>query len=136
MAHDLDFMIDHLSTKKLQWKNIGKKIKNNLSFLTINVRSLSNKFSEFLSYIESIKEKIGFILVTESWLNRSSDVTFEIPGYKSFNYYRNDHSSRNRRGGGMKLYVLDQIDTSVTDIPACTSCESLFVNSFFSVLKL
>ena len=128
MAHDLEFMVDPLSTERLKWKNVGKKLKNNLSFLTINVRSLSNKFSEFLSYIEGIKEKISFILVTESWLNRSSDITFEIPGYKSFN--RNDNSATNRRGGGLKLYVLDHLDTSIIDIPSCNSCESLLVNTF------
>ena len=133
MAHDLEFMVDPLSTERLKWKNVGKKLKNNLSFLTINVRSLSNKFSEFLSYIEGIKEKISFILVTESWLNRSSDITFEIPGYKSFNYYRNDNSATNRRGGGLKLYVLDHLDTSIIDIPSCNSCESLLVNTFILI---
>ena len=130
MAHDLDFKADPLLTGKLNWNNVDKKIKDNLSFLTINVRSISNKFSEFLSYIESAKSKISFILVTESWLDRSTDVTFEIAGYKSYNYYRNDHCSISRRGGGMKLYVLEHIEACVIDIPICSSCESLFINAF------
>ena len=130
MPLDLDFEVDQLPTGKLKWEKIDKKLKNNLSFLTINVRSLTNKFSEFLSYIESVKGKISFILVTETWLNRSSDVALEIPGYNSFNYYRNDHSSVERKGGGMKLYVLDHFETNVIDIPTCNSCESLFVNCF------
>ena len=128
MTDDSDLIIDIQASEKLTWKDVGKKIKNNLSFMTINVRSISNKFSEILSYIESIKEKTSFILITETWLNRNTDVTFEIPGYKSFNYYRNDHSERERIGGGMKLYVLEQINASTIDIPNSTSCESLFVN--------
>ena len=130
MAHDLDFMADPLTTAKLNWINVDKKLKDNLSFLTVNVRSISKKFSEFLSYIESTKSKISFILVTETWLDRQTDLTFEIPGYKSYNYYRNDHSTVSRRGGGLKLYVLEHIETCVIDLPVCPSCESLLINDF------
>ena len=90
------------SAESIEWGKFYKIYKrNSLSFMTVNARSLSNKFTEFTGHLSGLKHKLAFILVTESWLNESKDFLLEIPGYNSYYFYRN-----RRRGGGLKFYVL------------------------------
>ena len=109
------------STTWLEFSKIHKQ--NNVSFLTMNARSLANKFSEFVAHLSSLKCKKIFILVTETWFSPNNDATFELPGYNSFNFYRNG------KGDGLKLYVLNSITTHETNHNFSNSCEVVMVAS-------
>ena len=105
------------SAKSIHWSELRKinYVSNCLSLMTVNARSISNKFSEFLGYVSMLKFKLSFILITESWLSESSDFLLEIPGYNSFNYYR-----KCGRGGGLKFYVLKSINCKIIETPLNT----------------
>ena len=109
----------------ITWNKFGKVYRKCcLSFMTMNARSLSNKFTEFLSYLSSLQQKITFILITETWLNEANDTLFEIPGYKSHNYFRTSGV-----GGGMKLYFLDHITSNIFSDVSLIACEFLIVDT-------
>ena len=76
--------------------------------LNINMRSISNKFSEFYAHLEMVKSKFFFIVVTETRLKDSTNFLYEIEGYKSVSINRND-----RRGGGIKIYHDESISVQI-----------------------
>ena len=73
--------------------------------ITINARSIKNKFSEFVAHLSVLIVKITFILIPETWLSETSDVMFELAGFKSLNYYL--------KVGSMKFYFLGHISTNI-----------------------
>ena len=74
--------------------------------MTINAQSLKNKLVEFEKLVADIKPEI--ISITESWGGKDiGDGIFNLRGY---NMYRED---RNRRGGGVLLYISDKIEQRV-----------------------
>ena len=121
-----DIGLQIASSEIINWENLYKiHVKNDLCLLTINMRSLKNKFQEFFVHLSGMRVKITFVLITESWLNPDSDVMFELPGYKSFNFYR-----PRGIGGGLKLYCLEHISVQKIDQPNLNSCELLLVRAF------
>ena len=57
------------------WSIFSKKVLNHkLSFICINVRSLLGKFDQFVAYLSSMKGKVSFIIITETWLKSSTDI--------------------------------------------------------------
>ena len=91
--------------------------------MTINMRSVCNKFNEFIGHLSKLKGNITFILLTETWLSEAVDLLYEIPGYISYNMYRNG------RGGGLKLYVLENLKFKVLQTPVTNCCEALLVSA-------
>ncbi|KAJ8026661.1 hypothetical protein HOLleu_31563 [Holothuria leucospilota] len=96
-----------------------------------NVRSLFNKFSEFLAHISIDNPDI--VGVTETWLHSDiSNSEIQVPGYKIFRHDRADTVCG--RGGGVLLYVKDSINcVDVTNkfssgFSDCLWCELSFVN--------
>ena len=71
---------------------------NKLSLLNINMRSLKNKFTILLAFINIIKTPIDLIVVTETWLDDANATLFPIPGYKIICI------NRSTTGGGVYLY--------------------------------
>ena len=112
----------------VSWSDLSASlVPNNLSFLSLNARSISNKFPELLGFLGYIRtHKFTFILITESWLTPGNDINFEIPGYKSVSMYRSVHS-----GGGIKLYYSDVVQISVVGefTGEFESCESLLIKA-------
>ena len=110
--------------KRISWKHFYKAhYKPELCLLTINARSIKNKFSEFVAHLSVLKVKITFIFITETWLSETSDVLFELAGYKSLNFYRGVG-----RGGCMKFYYLEHISTNILN-QSENSCEMLLVST-------
>ena len=112
---------------EVSWNVFGKQVVNGkLSVLSVNVRSIKGKFNEILSCLSSLKGKITFIIITETWLNEDCDSLFEIDGYKSCSIYRNGC-----QGGGIKLFYLEHINIQIVDEFTSISgpCESLFVTA-------
>ena len=84
----------------INWNSVSDVFyRNGMSFIHVNMRSLVNMFAEFMSYLSTSKQKFTFIILTETWVSSDRDVGYAIPGYKSFNVYR-----ENRVGGGMKVF--------------------------------
>ena len=121
-----DSLSDEISSHFITW-NRFKSIYNlcQLSFVTINARSLNSKFNEIVCKISLLKEKISFIIVTETHLHENSDVNLDIPTYKCENYYRMD----GHNGGGIKLYYLDHISIARISGFESDSCESVMVRA-------
>ena len=87
-----------------RWETITTYDEKKLSVLNIDIRSITNKFSEFKAHLNSIEKKFTFIVISETWLKEPSDFAFEIEGYKSVSLYKDG-----RQGGGMKIYYLERI---------------------------
>ena len=87
----------------------SKLFESSFSLLSVNIRSLSCKFSEFLSHLSLVQKKFSFICITETWLTKEKDIGLEIEGYKSVSFYREGA----QRGGGIKLYYLDHLNINV-----------------------
>jgi Reverse transcriptase (RNA-dependent DNA polymerase) len=90
------------------FENIRPILDNKFNILYLNARSLRNKFDEFTSLIHTtsieIKKQIHAIVVTENWLFDSEIQLFNINGYNAFHCNRNG-----RRGGGVSIYIHDQV---------------------------
>ena len=101
----------------LNWEDVNEKnFDSKLSFLSVNVRSICNKFSELEAIIENLKHKYTFILITETWLKEDTDVFYDLQGYKAISLYRSG-----RVGGGLKLYYQDNLNvTIIDDFTICT----------------
>jgi hypothetical protein len=93
------------------FENIRPVSENQFNIIYLNARSLRNKFDDFTSLIYTtsteIERRIHAIVVTENWLFDSEVQLFNINGYNAFHCNRNG-----RRGGGVSIYVHDQVVAS------------------------
>ena len=81
-----------------------------LSSLHTNIRSASKNHDNFISYLECLEYEFPLIGYSESWLNDDNKDTIGINGYKA------EHSCRKDRcGGGVSLFVKDDIECSRVD---------------------
>ena len=118
---------DLTQCSRIGWNKVTKRLlANKFSVVCINVRSIVNKFSSLVTYLSQIKGKFTFIILVETWLKPELDYGFEIDGYHSESLYRPV-----RRGGGIKIYYLQELQVSV--VAELTQqwdfCESIFIKS-------
>jgi exonuclease III len=78
---------------------------NDLIFLSLNVRSLLNKFSLFELFLDSLQSagvNVDVILLTETFLSESDTTSgvYNLEGFNSFHLTR-----AHRGGGGMVFYI-------------------------------
>ena len=86
------------------------KLRNNqLSCLSINIRSIRKNFNSFKSFLLFVRFRFMFIVITETWLNECIDRGFDLPGYNSLNTYRDGS------GGGIKIYYHDSLSVKVVE---------------------
>ena len=72
---------------KYNWDNIfATQDLGGISVLSMNMRSMQNKFTKFLAHLAYVKEKFTFILLTEIWVNRRSDYLYDIEGYDCLHF--------------------------------------------------
>ena len=87
---------------------------DSLRAVLFNARSIRNKFPEFQALVAT--EVPHLVAITESWIrtsDRDFEAEFEIPGYQLF------HKDRQcRQGGGVMLYVKDNIKATICSIPS------------------
>lgn len=72
-------------------------------FLSLNVRSLRNKFSLFELFLNSLHDLgvvVDVIMLTETFLSRDESEFYNIEGFNSFHLTR-----QNRSGGGMAFFI-------------------------------
>ena len=124
----MDILDDHDSEcSKISWKNIAKEFKERkLSIICVNLRSMINKFAEFVANLFMLKSRFSFIIITETWLKKENDIGFEIPGYKSQAIYRD-----NTIGGGVKIYYQDHIKVTLLEnyMGDLSSFEGIFLRA-------
>ena len=84
------------------------------------------KFNELCANLKLLNKNFSFIILTEVWLHKITDVGFCINGYKSISLLR-----ENRRGGGIKIYYDDNINICKVDnlTVADDICERLFIRA-------
>ena len=88
----------------------------------LNVRSLYNKYDEIMSILT--QSQLGILCLNETWLdNTITNSQIHIPGYVI------ERRDRNRCGGGVSMYIREDIDYELrTDIASVnTLVESLWV---------
>ena len=95
--------------------------KKGLHFIHLNVRSLLSKMSEFRLLFS--EKKISIIALTETWLNDSiNDEEIYIDGYSII------RKDRDTYGGGVCLYIKNEIAYSVREDLIETDTESVWIH--------
>lgn len=74
---------------------------DDVNIIAINIRSLRGKISDLSIYLKSLPYPVQVLLCNETWLTPDDVKYFNIPGYESF------HSTRQKTGGGVAIYVLN-----------------------------
>ena len=98
-------------------------MRNNIRVLYVNSRSLRNKFSELEEAV--LTENYDIIGLTETWLNleaRDYLAEYNIPGYTIF-----EKSRVNRNGGGILLYIKNNLNPVQVSKPLITNVDALYV---------
>jgi exonuclease III len=92
--------------------------------LHINIRSISRNFNELLSFIQKQNIIYHVILITETWLTELDGDLYHIPSYSHISVSR-----VNKRGGGIRLYYLDEFVVNPCNLISgiFESHEALFV---------
>uniref|UniRef100_A0A6P7GX41 Uncharacterized protein LOC114341776 n=1 Tax=Diabrotica virgifera virgifera TaxID=50390 RepID=A0A6P7GX41_DIAVI len=104
-------MANYLGTRQLENNNDDFLISNlsNFSVGHLNVRSLNTGFDEFTNYMMELD--IDMLGLTETWLNSDMpSFTYRLPGYR---FVRKD---RLARGGGVALYIKNNIKFSLINL--------------------
>ena len=81
-------------------KLIKSSYNSNFSILHLNIRSIANKYDDFVNYLASLNHEFSIIGLTETWLTKDNLNNFPIPHYKYIGQVRNT-----RQGGGVGLYI-------------------------------
>ena len=79
------------------------------STLLLNARSLCNKIEDLQATIHTNHKDVHLIAVTETWFSAEKPATaYPLPGYHQFH-----HDRANRIGGGVALYVRDDLNATL-----------------------
>ena len=100
--------------------NLRKKYFNHLIIGNLNINSLPNKFEDLKILV---KGKVDVVVITESKLDHTfPDSLFRISGYnKPFRKHRN------RNGGGILVFIRDDIPCKELQINFLNEFEVLFI---------
>jgi hypothetical protein len=116
-----DFQVPLLDSSNLESNHHQCSTRKGLVFVHLNARSLINKVDQLRILAESTKASI--IGVTETWLdNTISDSEISIP---DFSIVRND---RDRHGGGVCVYVKDNINFNCRNDIFDVTLETIFLD--------
>ena len=94
------------------------------SLLHLNIRSLRKNFDEFQTLLTTASVKFTAIGITETWCNENTPT--ELYNIDNYAY---THICRETTGGGVGLYVSNDVDFSIRHELCCTTpeLEALFV---------
>ena len=95
-------------------------IKNHISILAVNIRSLNKNFKQFINYISSLEMKWSFIQLTETWGKPHSIIHHTLAGYEHVYDIRHD-----KPGGGCSLFINENIPYTLRK--DLTLAESVFI---------
>ena len=80
-------------------------MKNGLSMIHLNIKSLPGKLTDFMSFMENLDISFSCIAVTETWLSPDNADCYNIPGYNHVFLTRSD-----RQRGGVSLFIREDIE--------------------------
>lgn len=87
-----------------------------------NIRSMRKNFNSFLIELNSIKEKVMFIVLSEIWIGSDEINLYNIPGYTLF-----ANCNNNYRAGGVLCYVDSSVNAQQLHIEMNTA-DVLLIN--------
>ena len=97
---------------------------DSFNILHINSRSLNNNFDSLVTLLTTVNNfPFSVIGVTETWLHSNSAPLFHLNNYHMVRVDR----PQGRRGGGVALYISDQLQFNIRHDIAPNECESLFI---------
>jgi hypothetical protein len=104
------FNIDspYIDTTYLQ--SINNKLNNKFSILHLNMRSLPKNYEPFMDTLNISQAKFSAIVLSETWLREDTKNNHVLKGYKSYHTVRAE-----RRGGGISIYIRDDLNCSKID---------------------
>ena len=75
-----------------------------------NVRSCNSNFDSLVNLLESRNISFDVLMLTKTWLTEQNKALYEIDGYKNISVHR-----INKRGGGLRVYVKQSLETVKLD---------------------
>ena len=121
-------------------EKLGNFKQKSFSVLHLNIRSMSKNFKSFREFLDSLCFTFSAVCLSETWCqpHETSNPNLQIPRYVSFHQAR-----KNRRGGGLCIFLLESLSYKVRDDLAVNSsaikclCDEVFnKNSKSIVLNL
>ena len=109
------------------WNSLSNSFsESEFAMISVNMRSMKNKFSEFKAHLASCKIRFAIIILTETWVTEIEDYTFDLDGYNCISLYR----PNGVRGGGIKIYHFDSLLVNrIDDLTSVDGdCERIFVD--------
>ena len=106
-----------------EFSNEFNSTPDNLSLFHANIRSLNKNFEYLVDLLHSINNfPFSVIGLSETWLHENSPDMFNLPNYKLIRADRNG-----RRGGGVALYISQNLKFKVRTDVKLSHAESLFI---------
>ena len=115
--------ISSLDTSYYIPNEVKEKLENfqqkSFSVLHLNIRSMSKNFESFREFLDSLCFTFSAICLSETWCqpHETSNSNLQIPGYVSLHQTR-----KNRRGGGLCIFLLESLSYKVRDDLAVIEC--------------
>ena len=91
------------------------------SLCHVNIRSIRKSLSESESYLKVLDHEFSIIGLTETWLNDSSCEIYGMNGYNTVERHRS------RTGGGVALFIRDDLNFSKRNYLAHFDIESVYI---------
>ena len=104
----------NIKLKNNNTKIHNETMNNELTILSLNIRSMKKHFNELLILINESKPDI--ITIIETFLNEEEVNLFKIKNFTQFNYCRPAHST----GGGIIIYIRDDFNSVEKPIECAT----------------
>lgn len=77
---------------------------------SMNIRSLSKNFDEFIYILENYRTKYDILILTETWCNVNIPFMYSIPGYRVV-----DKNAYMNKCDGLCMYIKDSLSFDVVD---------------------
>lgn len=94
--------------------------KEKFSIIHFNSRSMYSNFTHIKEYLQQFSQSFHIIAISETWFNENKGIDFELEGYH-LNYI----NRTNKMGGGVAIYVHNNIRFKVVDYMTYTINDTL-----------
>lgn len=82
----------------------NQSLKNTLSFLNMNVRSLPSNFTFLQAFLANLIVQFKVLCLTETWLKDHNHTSYNLPDYNMLSVFR-----PHRPGGGVSLLIHESV---------------------------
>ena len=108
----------------LEVKNSMKSTSSSLSLFHTNIRSVSQNLNNLTAFLGTLDYKFQIIALSETWLHEQNTELYNIAHYS-----KESSERKNRRGGGVALYVAESLRYSSRNDLNCQTdtLEGIFV---------